>query len=426
MGHKAIIAKIDRIVPIEGAERIQIAMVLGEQVIVSKDLDVGFVGVFFPVDLQLSELFCHVNNLYRHSEMNSDNTKKGFFENSRRVRAQPFMKVRSSGYFTDVDSVVRACGDFEYKLGDQFDEVNGIKLCEKYISEKAKQIIANQGVKAVKKAEFPTFAKHVDSDQFKHFADSIEAGSIIYFHAKVHGTSFRVGRLPKMIQLPEWKQFINKYIPLFKESGMEMVVGTRNVIVEDMSKEGYHGKETFRFEVAHKLEPYLEDGYTIYGEIAGYANGTRIMPNHDIKGLKDKRYTQKYGDINEYSYGCPEDQYRFHVYRITRQTLSGEQVDMTQKELENWCDNRSITRTVEVHPPVIYDGDVEKLRSLVEELTERPDVLTEDFINPYQIGEGIILRVENGTAVPKFYKSKSYAFRVMEGLCEVEDTETVN
>ena len=425
MAHKAIVAKIDRVIPIEGADRIQIAMVLGEQVIVSKELEVGFVGVFFPVDLQLSEEYCRQNNLFRDSTLNADKTKKGFFENTRRVRAQPFMKVRSSGYFAELHSL-DYIGNHKLKLGDQFDELNGVKICEKYISEKAKNKLANQKTKSVKMVNFPSFLKHVDSEQFKHFADRIEKGSILHFHAKVHGTSFRVGYLQKNIDLPKWKKKINRFIPIFKDKEMEYVVGTRNVIIENPDKEGYHGNEGFRFQVADVLKPFLEKGMTVYGEIAGYANGKPIMPNHDIRALKDKRYTDKYGNVNHYSYGCPEGQFRLHVYRITRETLGGVHVDMPQSELEKWCDNRGITRTVDVHPKMVYDGDVNKLRELVEELTERPDVLTEDYINPQQIGEGIIIRVENGKTTPDFYKSKSFAFRCMEGLAEADDIETMS
>lgn len=425
MAHKAIISKIDRTIPIEGADRIQIAMVLGEQVIVSKDWKEGMIGVFFPVDVQISEAYCQYNNLFRDSSKNRDNAVKGFFEDSRRVRAQPFMKVRSSGYFSTIDSL-DVFGYFDFKLGDQFDEINGIKVCEKYISEKAKQKMANQGTKSVKVVNFPSFKKHVDSDQFKHFADRIEKGSLLHFHAKVHGTSFRVGYLPEHIELPNWKKKINEYVPIFKDKKMSYVVGTRNVIIETGEKEGFHGSEAFRFQVADVLKPFLEEGMTIYGEIAGYANGKPIMPNHDIRSLKDKRYTDKYGNTNVYSYGCPDGVFRLHVYRITRETLGGVQVDMTQAEMERWCDDRGITRTIDVHPKMVYDGDVEALRSLVDELTERPDDLTEDFINPHQIGEGIIIRVENGKTTPDFYKSKSFAFRCMEGICELADEETIN
>lgn len=72
---------------------------------------------------------------------------------------------------------------------------------------------------------------------------------------------------------------------------------------------------------------------------------------------------------------------------------------------------------------MIYNGDVESLKALVEQLTERPECLTEDYIDPTIISEGVIIRVDSDGKTPDFYKNKSYAFRCMEGLCEAEDPE---
>src|SRR5690606_32885291 len=70
--HKIIVAKIDRVIEIPGANTIQEAVVLGEHIVVSKDISVGDVGLFCPVDLQLSEQFCYENNLFRDKEKNKD------------------------------------------------------------------------------------------------------------------------------------------------------------------------------------------------------------------------------------------------------------------------------------------------------------------------------------------------------------------
>lgn len=426
MAHKAIIAKIESIVPIEGADRIQVGYVLGEPVVISKEYKVGDMGVFFPVDVQLSEEYCSRNNLFRDSSKNSDNTKKGFFEDNRRVRAQPFLKVRSCGLFMPIDSLSYT-GNCVWELGQTFDVINGISICQKYISEQAKKkMTSSGGKKAVKQVLYPTFEKHVDSEQFKHFASSIRPGSLLSFHAKVHGTSFRVGKVKKMIELSWYQKILNKLGAKIPNYVYDYVVGTRNVIIENEDKEGFHGSEAFRFEVMEQIKPFLQDGMTVYGEIAGYANGKPIMPNGSVKALKDKRYTDKYGETNVFSYGCKEHEYRFHIYRITREAVNGDIVDMSAKEVESWCEQRGLLGTFEISPQQVYNGDEEKLRALVEELTERPSVLTADYINPAQIGEGIIVRVDYDDKTPKFFKSKSYAFRVMEGLVEVEDMETLS
>jgi len=432
MNHKAIIAKVDRIVPIPGADRIQVAYVLGESVVVSKDVDVGFLGVFFPVDLQLSEDYCRNNNLFRDSEKNLDTSKKGFFENSRRVRCQPFLKVKSQGYFADLSTLdylyngIPGTTSMSLKLGDQLDEIDGVRFCEKYVSEKAKRKGSNS-VKQSKANAYPLFDKHVDSAQFKHVAGTIEAGSLIYFHNKRHGTSFRVGKLKRKVDLPKWKTFVNNFVQLFPtETDYQMVVGSRNVVIECQEKEGWHGKESFRFDVAKEIYPFLEDGMIVYGEIVGFVNGSPIMPNGDIKSLKDKQFTEKYGSTNVFHYGCKEHEYKFHIYRITRQTINGLNIDMSQKELEEWCKSHGLEATFEVHPPIFYDGDEDSLRELVDRLTERPEHLSEDWQFKGMIGEGVILRVESGGYTPKFYKSKSYAFRVLEGILESDDMESMS
>lgn len=422
MGNQAIIAKIDRVIEIPGANTIHVGVVLGESVIVSKEWGVGKVGVLFPVGVQLSEKMVFENSLSRNSSNNKNPEKKGFFEDNRRVRTQPFLKVKSEGFFAELDSLFWT-GVKDFELGYSFDTLNGQEVCKKYISEETRRKQNNVQVKQAKKNYAPYFEKHVDSEQLRHKAGMIPQGSLLSFHAKIHGTSARVAHTLVEVDLPKWKQLVNKVINIFPTQKWDYVVGSRNVVIQSPEKESFHGKEGYRFEVAEMLKPYLEKGMTVYGEIAGYANGQLIMPQHNVKSLKDKAFTKKYGDSVKYAYGCKEHEFRFHVYRITRMTHSGEHVDMSQKEMEKWCKDRNILSTFEIHPQMIYNGDVESLKALVEQLTERPECLTEDYIDPTIISEGVIIRVDSDGKTPDFYKNKSYAFRCMEGLCEAEDPE---
>jgi hypothetical protein len=427
MSHKAIVAQVTDVIQIVGANNIQIAVVLGEQVIVSKDVGVGYVGVLFPIDLQLSEEYCRENNLFRHATYNRNDTKTGFFDNNRRVRAQPFMKVRSTGYFTSLDSLsyIPEFKKEDFPLGTQFDEVAGVKVCEKYISRATREAIERQNRPKQAKATYaPYFAKHVDSEQFQHNYQNIPVGALIHFHAKVHGTSHRSAYTKVNIELPKWKQLVNKMIPeFFATMKWDYVVGTRNVVLTNGEKEGFHGAEQFRFDVAESLKPFMKKGMTIYGEIAGYANGKPIMAVHSSKCLKDKAFTNKYGENIVYKYGCAEHQHRFHVYRITFLNHVDENVDFTQAQLEQWCKDYGFNSTFEVAPPEIFDGDYARLKTKVEALTERMETMTADVIDSSHPSEGVILRIDTGRANPYFLKSKSYAFKVMEGMLEVADLE---
>ncbi len=421
---KAIIAVVTAVMEIPGADKIHVAVVLAENVIVSKDVDVGYVGVFFPAETQLSEDYCRQNNLYRHSEMNSDNTKTGFFDTNRRVRAQPFLKVKSQAYFADIRSLDYLGKRVDFPIGTLFDEIDGKAICCKFVSQATRDAISKQNRPMAAKVDYaPHFEKHVDSQQFKHEAGMIPKGSMIHFHAKVHGTSHRSGYTQVAIQLPKWRQFVNKIVNLFPTEKWDYVVGTRNVVLTDKGKEGFHGSEQFRFDVAEMLKPFMVKGLTVYGEIAGYANSSPIMAVHSGKATKDKAFLKKYGESIVYKYGCKEHEYRFHIYRITQLNTDGVNADFTESQLEQWCVDRNLIHPLNVADAIIYDGNVDALIAKVDKLVERSEVLGEDYIDPTHPSEGVILRIDTGKMKPYFLKSKAHNFRVMEGMCEAVDTE---
>lgn len=416
--YKAIIAKIDRVASIPNADRIQTAFVLGEQVIVSKGLEVGHVGVFFCSGTQLSEDFCKYNNLYRESEKNSNPEAKGFFEDSRRVRAQPFLKVKSEGYFANIESLIWTGYDIsKLKVGDSFEDLGGVKVCNKYTNPRTKlQGSGNKQKKVTKKKLVPTFVEHMDTGQYNYNKHRIQIGDLISIQSKLHGTSHRSGYLEVDLDINKFKRLVNKIIPVFKEKEFQYITGTRRVILNGSKKEGFHGSDDFRYEVTEALKPHLEQGMTVYGEICGYANGRPIMSSHNTKDLKDKGISKKYGDVITYKYGCLEDQYRFHVYRITMTNEQGFVTEFSQSQLVKWCKDRDILPSHDLIPQFIFDGDFDKLDSLIDNLTERPEVLGEDYHDHSQIGEGVIVRVDSGEMKPIFLKNKNYYFKVMEGI----------
>lgn len=423
--YKAIVANVERVVPIEGRDKIHIAFVLGEQVIVSKEVQPGYTGVLFISGTQLSVDYCKHNNLFRDSTLNVDSTKTGYFDANRRVRAQPFAKVRSEAYFADLDSLKFTGVDLTtLTVGTSFEDLNGVNVCKKYLNEKAMRIASgNKNKTKVRVKEMPLFKEHVDTSHFMHNTHRIQAGDLVSIQAKIHGTSARYGFTKVSLNLPKWKQLINKFVPLFKTEQWEYVAGTRRVVLNEPEKVGFHGVETYRFEWLEKLKPHLIKGMTVYGEIAGYANGKPIMATHDLNCLKDAAYTNKYGKQITYKYGCLPDTNRFHVYRITITNDDGDTIDYTEAQIHEWCKQRGFNPPLEVHQQFVYDGDVEKLKALVTELTERPDKLTEDYIDPSHISEGVIVRVDNGQTQPLFLKHKSYAFKVAEGIAAEKEVD---
>lgn len=430
--YKAIVAKVDKVTPIEGCDNIHTAYVLGEAVIVSKSVDVGHVGLLFVAGTQLSVDYCKENNLFRDSSQNKDTTKAGYFENSRRVRAQPFKKVKSEGYFAELQSVAYTGVDLStLTVGVAFEDLNGVNVCKKYLNEEALKRMsggANKNKQSKKKVlEAPLFKEHLETAQFRHALGKINKGDLISIQSKVHGTSVRYTNTLVVRELPKWKQLVNKVIPnFFPNSEWKCLVGTRRVVLFDENKTGFHGPEGYRFEWLEKVKPHLTKGMTVYGEIAGYANGKPIMATHNTKSLKDKKILAKYGETVVYKYGCLPDTNRFHIYRITLTTDDGVTIDFTQSQLVEWCKARDLLPSHDLVIPFVFDGDYEKLEQLVQSLTERPEVNTEDYHDASHPSEGVIIRVDNGHTTPLFLKSKSYLFRCLEGLCEEVDVEDVS
>lgn len=427
--YKAIVASIDRTVPIAKADKIHIAFVMGESVIVTKDWKEGMVGIFFPAETQLSEEFCKQNSLFRDAELNVNPEKTGFFEPNRRVRCQKFLGVASEGFFCEVTSLDWTGFDTsKLKVGDSFAELNGKEVAKKYVRARNVRVSGSPNRKKperiARKHFVPDFHEHTDTGQFKYNLHKLKKGDLISIQAKGHGTSGRSGILPVFQPLTTFQKFVNK---LFKDKykpsiQYEEVVGTRRVVLEDPNKQGFHGSEQFRFDVHNKIAPFLKDGMTVYYEIVGYANGKPIMPKHNLEKFKDKKYTKKYGKEIVYKYGCVEGTFDFYIYRITYSTVTGDTVDLTQPQLVAWCEQRGLKHALDVVEPFVYDGDEQKLRELVEELTERPDQLTEDYRDPSIISEGVVVRVDRETLTPLFLKSKSFVFKVCEGIAkETED-----
>lgn len=423
--NQAIIARVTEVKEIPGANSVQISVVLGEFCVTSKEVKQGDVGILFPEGLQLSEEYVHENNLSRRSEDNKDKTKTGFFEQNRRVRAQPFMKVRSTALFMPLSSLEYSGVDvLTLQVGMEFGELNGKEICKKYISAATRQAGIANNTKAAKKNFAPNFLEHVDTEHALRNLHRLNKGDIIFWHAKLHGSSIRSAYTQTVVELPKWKQLVNKVLPLFEDTRWEFVTGSRRVVLKnELEANGFHGSNQWRHDITEKLKPFLTKSMTVYGEAVGYVNGSSIMAKHNSKVLKNKAFTAKYGEEITYHYGCTPDQYKFHIYRITVQDQSGEIRDYSQRELEKWCEDREINHTVEIHSPTVYNGDPEELSKLIVALTEREELMGEDYTCSSIPSEGIILRVENGNKTPLFLKSKSFAFRTMESGVEVEDAE---
>lgn len=413
MSYNAIISKIT-VWKHPNADKLQLGSLLGCQVVTGLDTKTGDLGIFFPVDGQLSEEFAKANDLVRRKDENGNNVG-GMFDANRKVRCQKLRGEKSEGFWIPITSLAFAGDISELKEGDQLETFNGVPICNKYETPATKRAQANQQRKIRKYNKM--FPQHLDTKQFRYFAENIKAGSLIQLTWKLHGTSGRFAYVEEPIEYKGIKKFINKFLPL-KESNWVELSGTRRVVLDlQPSVTEFYGGD-FRTRSVAELKGKLHKNECIYFEVVGYSDvGAPIMPAVNVDKLKDKTLEKQFGKQMTYKYGCADGQHKIFIYRITTVNQDGVQIDLDWESVKRRCLTLGVEHVPEVMPAFIYDGDVEKLKSLIEGLiVVRPSVLDQTHIE-----EGVCIRTGTSTDI-EIYKAKNFEFLVLEGVAKENDS----
>jgi hypothetical protein len=279
MTYKAIIAPIKNIRNHSNADRLKIGRVCYKDVIVGLDTEENTLGVYFPDDGVLNEEFCRENNLYRHTDYNKyPEAKGGFFEDNRRVRTLKLRGERSEGFWCPLGLLSYTGYNLsKLKEGFEFDELNGHKICKKYITPATMKKAAGNGnknkdKKLKMKDRYPDFKEHWDTKKLEYYIQLIPKGAVLQISEKVHGTSHRVAKLRQYKQLNWFQKTWNKYLPIkFKEYEYSYISGTRRTIMNDDFVDGFYKDSNFREQVHNRIvQAGLLRGETIFMEIVGY------------------------------------------------------------------------------------------------------------------------------------------------------------
>jgi hypothetical protein len=404
------------------ADKLQLGLVHGYQVVVGLDTQDGELGVFFDADGQVSPEYAEANDLIGYTDPDTHERKGGFFPKNRRVRSQKFRGQVSDGYWAPLSSLAFTGADLsKLQEGDQFTELNGVPICNKYFTPKTLKQMAGQ---QQQKRQNVWFAKHVDTAQLKHAIDEIPLNSVLYFTLKMHGTSGRFGHVldEKVNEVSRWRRLWNK-LPIHKASTTSLrdvstdytyVLGTRNVVQADHTHQGFYGNEEFRWNAVEKLNGNLHKGEILYYELTGYTTtGQPIMGEVDTSSLKEIK--KQYGPKMVYKYGQPVGTTGLWVYRITRVNEEGVVTELSWPEVKKRCRELGINHVPEMTgSPIIYTGNPEQLNNIVNGMLEGPDP-----VDPSHIREGVVIRAEHEET--KFYKAKSWSFKVLEGIVKSDD-----
>jgi hypothetical protein len=142
------------------AERLQLATVFGNDVIVAKGMyEKGEKLIYFAVESCISQKFLSWANLLDKADLNADGKTKGFFSNKHgRVKAVKLREIPSQGFLYKVSKLVEYYGikENEFNVGDIFDTVGDVwfgeddLLVTKYVRKES-----NSGEPYSKKSRVP-------------------------------------------------------------------------------------------------------------------------------------------------------------------------------------------------------------------------------------------------------------------------------
>lgn len=387
------------------ADKLQIATVLGDSIIVGLDAKENDKVLYFDSNLCLSQHYCHVNNLFSNHEANIDKEKKGYFSSNGKVKPTNLRGEKSYGFVAYPDSLTLLVGEIDDKdlpLGLEFNSINGIKICEKFIVKSTRVKGSPKQKKKRRQVESLMFPQHYDTKQFKRECAIIPTNQIIYITLKIHGTSGRIANVLAEKKLNWFKHLLNKLGADFNAHYRVVMHGSRrvNLTKEKGAKAFYSGD--IREVVFNKLKDHVKENEQLFFEICGYdTNGTPLQ-----KG---------------FSYGCKTGEHRIFLYRVSINTPNGSVYDMAPEYVARRAEELGID-----YPPLFekyyYDGNLEKLKETIESYTNGKDPIDSSHIR-----EGVALHFMNKEGRWTCLKNKSFDFLMLEsknkdkGLVDIED-----
>lgn len=402
--YEAYIVKINNLRKHENADRLQIAEIFNNNIIVGLDVKLGDVGIYFPVDGKLGEEYANENNLVRKKDAQGNEIGGYLDPEKRNIKAMKLRGERSEGLYMPLESLSKFTKIDKLKVGDRITTLNGTLICEKYIPKtNRKRNYTNKNVKKKKKiVQYPLFKEHVDTEQLDYNLDQFRKGDTCYITLKMHGTSQRTGYLPKE-RKGIFKFFKNKY---------GIVTGTRRVVLDSIDEKtsgGYYGNDGFRKQYHDYFKDKLKKGETIYYEVVGWVDeNTPIMPSGDNKKIQDKEFTKLYGDKTHFTYGCEQGFSNIYVYRITLTTEDGYVMEYPWELVKTRCEEMGVN-----HVPQLDKFLFTNEKTLMNRVNKYLDIT--DPIGKTHISEGIVVRIDNRKTF-KSYKKKGFYFKVLEGL----------
>lgn len=423
------------------ADRLAVGYCHGFTVVISKDIQDGQKGVFFPMDGQLSDEFCQANDLYPRFDTEGNRVGGGFIDRkNRRVKGQNFRGVKSEGFWVPISyfSYLKMT-ESEFKVGETFTTLKGKEVCNKYINPATLRAIerAKKKGKKVKRnyKETPMFPMVEDTKQLRYYIGTIPYGAKVYITEKLHGTSGRTAyATPPLADLDWWQKIRQSITSLFRRGDTDkykILTGSRRVIKDAYGGQGFYRSDDFRYEASKLVAPFLRKGESIFYEIVGFADEQPIMPTVDNTKVGDKAFTKKFGKETAWTYGCVPGQFKIFIYDWKISNEDGSvQYSYPFEYIQARCEaSGGVLQQVPLLNTFTLvengtDSDElyglttrDALRNVVEHETQDRFTTISNHLR-----EGVCVRIEHKGKVVSTYKNKATSFGILEGYIKSEDT----
>jgi hypothetical protein len=407
---------ISNLFDIPNADFLKRTIVNGNDVVVSKDVKLGDKMLYFCSGIKLNEEYCKKNNLLDKAEMNYNPGVKGFISHRQfRVRAIKLKNVISNGMLMPLSSLLpflEQSNINSLKLGDEFTDINGNTLCEKYFVPVRNSNPEGKSPKKLGKRIQDViienqFKFHTNTEHFVKNLNKFSPETEIIITRKIHGSSLILANVlinKKQSIKEKIFNFFGANIPKFEYGIIWSSGKPKSKLPKGIESQSNKWKTpnpnyytTDIWAKAYKeIGNKIEKGISIYAEIVG-------------KGIQ--------GDLFTYN-----QDYSIYIYRITQTSVDGNVVEFSWEQIKKYCQKYNLK--------YVQEYFVGKTKDLI--LLEKSENLLLYLKNKYlnktyddcKIDEGICIRIRN---TDEIFKLKSPNFIKMESdnqEMEIEEQES--
>lgn len=324
LNYAATVIKVGTIVDLPGLDNLVGIPVLGHVALTTRGKQIGDLALAFTAETQLSDSYARENDLFRDETLNKHGDK-GYLEKTARIRALKLRGHVSNALLMPLDSVSWTGIDpYQLEEGDTFDVLNGHPICKKYeIPVKAGSRPATKLAKAFKRVTDKVFPMHLDTDNYFRSKHLVKNSSEAIITQKLHGTSWRGGRVPVLREKGRWERFVNRFLGVSTpDHEYDVIFGSRKVIKDPKSTtQNHYYKQDLWTDFGQGMAELIPEGYLVYGELIGWTPGGAALQKN-------------------YTYHLPKGEMELYVYRVATINRFGDMADLSWDGVKEFCTAR--------------------------------------------------------------------------------------